>query len=196
MYRDEKDAVLVQKARQGDTEAFGVLVERHQDGLYHLTHSLVSSADEAKDLAAETFVRAWKHLRGFREEASFTTWVWRIAIYLSRSHLRRRYVQNKVFFWRTLVGYDEAPLQETAWVDPSLNADPEKSAELKNIRQVLQWARARLSPREQEVFALKYDKDMKIAEIASLLALSENTIKALLFRATRKMAVALKDYKK
>lgn len=196
MYSKETDTVLVQKAKQGDRSAFGALVERYQDQLYHLAWNLVSSSDEAHDLTSEAFVRAWKHLRGFRDEASFKTWLWRVLINLSRSHLRRRYLRNKLFFWHTFNRDDGERLQETEWVDPSPGTDPEKQAEQKNIRQLVQWCRMKLSPREQEVFTLKYDKDMKITEIASLLSLSENTVKVLLFRATRKMAAALKDYRK
>ncbi|MHB9154727.1 MAG: RNA polymerase sigma factor [Endomicrobiales bacterium] len=195
MYKEEKDFDLVQKARKGDREAFGVLVERYQDELFFLARNLVSSMDEARDLTSESFVRAWKHIRGFRDEASFKTCLWRILINLSRSHLRRRYLRNKLFFWRTLAAGEDR-LKETEWVDPSPGADPEKCAEQKNIGQVVQWARTRLSPREQEVFTLKYDRDMKTAEIAAMLSLSGNTVKVLLFRATKKMAAALKGYRK
>lgn len=194
---DREDTALVARAREGDQAAFQVLVERYQADLCHLARNLVSSVDDAEDLTAEAFVKAWQHLKGFKGEASFKTWLWRILINLSRSHLRRRYLQKKIFFWRTFTGHeDDDYIREPEWVDRSHHADPEKVSEQKNIQQVVQWARKSLSMREEEVFTLKYDKGLKISEIAPLLSISENTVKVLLFRASRKMAAVLKDYER
>lgn len=196
MYTREEIDQLVKKARRRDRAAFGELMELYQNDLHHLAWTLVGSKDEADDMTAEAFVRAWQHIASFRDESQFKTWLWRILINVCRSHLRRRYLQRKIFFWKTLLPDDRERLTESEWVDKSHTYDPEHAAEQTNIRQVVQWARLRLSIRENEVFALKYDKDMKISEIGALLSLSENTVKVLLFRAMKKMAHALKDYRK
>jgi RNA polymerase sigma-70 factor (ECF subfamily) len=187
---------LIEKAKDGDQEIFGMLVRRYQDDLYRYALSMVNSREEAQDLAAETFVKAWKNLRQFRNEARFKTWLWRILVNACRSHLRRRYLQRKLFFWQPPSQDEEdGPAPDEQWVDPSPVANPEKNTERCAVRQALIAARTRLSTREQEVVALKYDRNLKITEIAALLSLSPNTVKVFLFRATRKMAAALSEYK-
>ena len=196
MYNREEELAIIRKAQAGDTEAFSILVYRYQDGLQNLAVGMISSRDEAEDIASEAFVKAWHALRSFRNESGFKTWLWRIAINLCRSHLRRRYLQRKIFFWRDTDDEDRRGASEEIWRDTSSDADPVRSSENRNIRYIIKRARRILSPRENEVFALKYDQDLAITEIAALLSLSPNTVKVLLFRATKKIAMALKDYRK
>lgn len=191
---DESDTELLAGARAGDRSCFGLLVRRYQDDLFALALGLVHARDEAEDLTQETFVKAWRSIRRFRGEARVRTWLWRILINTCRSHLRRRSLRRKLFFWKDTVDpYEETAPQEERWKDTAPGADPERSVERDMLRRRVARARSGLSPREQEVVALKYDQGMKIAEIGELLALSPNTVKVLLFRAMKKMAGELKD---
>ncbi len=196
MYNREEELGVIRKARGGDTEAFGILVYRYQNELQNLAAGMLNSRDEADDVASEAFVKAWSALGGFRNDCSFKTWLWRIAINLCRSHLRRRYIQRRIFFRRETDDDDRGGASKDELQDTSTDADPARAAENSNVRFKIERARRVLSPRENEVFALKYDQDMTIAEIGALLSLSPNTVKVLLFRATKKIAVALKDYRK
>jgi len=112
-----------------------------------------------------------------------------------RSHLRHRYLQKKIFFWKDPVEDEEEGRDEDRWIDRSSGASPEKCADRESLQKAIHRARADLSPREQEVFTLKFDQELKISEIGNMLMVSENTVKVLLFRAARKMAGALKDYR-
>jgi RNA polymerase sigma factor (sigma-70 family) len=102
----------------GDQHAFGELVRRHQSPVRGLLRQLTRSDLElADDLAQETFIRAYKHIRSFRGEAKFSTWLYRIAYNLFREEARKR---------KELVGIDEAQLQAEAdpqSVDPGLHHD-------------------------------------------------------------------------
>jgi RNA polymerase sigma factor (sigma-70 family) len=102
----------------GDQHAFGELVRRHQSSVRGLLRQLTRSDLElADDLAQETFIRAYKHIRSFRGEAKFSTWLYRIAYNLFREEARKR---------KELVGIDEAQLQAEAdpqSVDPGLHHD-------------------------------------------------------------------------
>jgi RNA polymerase sigma-70 factor (ECF subfamily) len=188
---DERAAV--ERAKSGDRDAFGGLVLRYQDGVFALALRLVSMPDEARDIAAETFVRAWRSLQGFRQDADFRTWLFRIAVNLSRSHLRRRYLYRRFFFRaETPEDEDEEPREER-WADPAPDGDPLRQAEQRALARELEKARRKLSAREREVFTLKYDEDMKISEISRVLDIAESTVKVLLFRAAKKMAEQLKD---
>ena len=78
---EQSDRYLLSRARGGETAAYGELVRRHQQYLLHLVRPLVASDDDAEDAVQEAFVEAWRQLSRFREEASFRTWVGRIAVF-------------------------------------------------------------------------------------------------------------------
>ena len=80
----------VQRAQAGDRKAFDRLVERHFPRIYSIEFRLVGNHEDAEDLAQECFVRAWRSLGLFRATGSFSAWLVRIALHLSRDHHRRR----------------------------------------------------------------------------------------------------------
>ena len=188
------DFELVRRAQGGDSDAFGVLVERYQGGLYLFIRQHINSPDDARDVLAEAFFHAWRKITTFRGEAAFKTWLWRIVVNLCRSHQRKGYLWRK-FFFRPQVGDDGADF-ESAFPESDRSGDPQSYCELKRLKADVRAARAALSRREAEVFSLKFDSSMKIQEIGGVLGLSENTVKVLLFRAARKLAKALKKYEK
>src|SRR3989339_6143 len=188
------DFELVRRAQGGDSEAFGVLVERYQGGLYLFIRQHINSPDDARDVLAEAFFHAWRKITTFRGEAAFKTWLWRIVVNLCRTHQRRGYLWRK-FFFRPPVAGDGASF-ESGWPDRGRGGDPQHYCELQRLKADVRAARSTLSRRESEVFSLKFDNSMKIDEIGGVLGLSENTVKVLLFRAARKLAKALKKYEK
>src|SRR5262245_723557 len=88
--RASEEREMVRRARGGDEDAFARLVERHQGGVYALLRRMTGDAEEAVDLAQETFLRAWRGLPAFRGDAQFSTWLYRIAYNVC---LGRRLVQ-------------------------------------------------------------------------------------------------------
>ena len=74
------DTDLVSAARAGDTAAFDQLIGRHQERVFAVAYHILGNAEDAADAQQEAFVRAWTKLRGFRGEASFSTWVHKIAV--------------------------------------------------------------------------------------------------------------------
>jgi len=79
---------LVRRARDGDRAAFDALVRAHFKRVYSFTHRLIGSHEDAEDLAQECFVRAWRALPHYREEAAFSPWLCRIALHLAQDHRR------------------------------------------------------------------------------------------------------------
>ena len=90
------DNSLVKACRAGQTEAFGALVLRYQDRLYPTILRLIGSAEDAKDVMQDTFLRAFEKLDQFQGDSSFYTWVYRIAVNLALSGHRRRRVRSLV----------------------------------------------------------------------------------------------------
>src|SRR3977135_799701 len=85
----EAGAVLA-RARQGDTDAFRVLVERHSRSLFRLAYRMTGNEQDAEDVVQESFLRAYKQLAKFDERASFGTWLYRIAMNCSLDLVRSR----------------------------------------------------------------------------------------------------------
>src|SRR6478609_6523970 len=86
----QTDAATVALARDGDSEAFRALVERHSRAVYRLAHRMTGSAQDAEDVVQETFLRAYKQLSRFESRANFSTWLHRIAVNCSIDLIRSR----------------------------------------------------------------------------------------------------------
>jgi len=84
------DAQLVAQAQAGDLPAFEALVQKYQREVYGLACRMVSDAEEAKDLAQQAFLQAFVHIRSFRQDAQFRTWLFRIAINQCYNFLKSR----------------------------------------------------------------------------------------------------------
>ena len=81
---------LVELAKDGNSIAFDQLIAQHQGRVYALAYRILGNPDDAADVQQETFVRAWQHLRKFRQDASFSTWLHRITVNLCLSMKRRK----------------------------------------------------------------------------------------------------------
>jgi RNA polymerase sigma-70 factor (ECF subfamily) len=167
------DEDLVRASRGGDPDAFGLLVERHMTQMYALAYRLTGSHHDADDLAQETFIRAHRGLARFRGEASFSTWLTRILLNLSRNPRRSH------------AALDSRP--EPAAPDP----DPldEALSEEKKLR--LRRAVAGLPRRQRESVLLRLFAGLRYDEIAAAMGISIGTAKANVFHALKKLALRL-----
>src|SRR5262245_12398752 len=86
----QTDAATVALARDGDSEAFRALVERHSRAVYRLAHRMTGSAQDAEDVVQETFLKAYRQLNRFESRANFSTWLHRIAVNCSIDLIRSR----------------------------------------------------------------------------------------------------------
>jgi RNA polymerase sigma factor (sigma-70 family) len=153
----------------GDQHAFGELVRRHQSPVRGLLRQLVrADVDLADDLAQETFIRAYKHIRSFRGEAKFSTWLYRIAYNAFREHARKR---------RELVGIDEDQLQTEA--DPQ-TVDP-------GLRHDLMNALASLPLHERTAVTLCCQNGLSHDEAARVLDIPLGTVKTNVLRGREKL---------
>ena len=84
------DTSLVKQARSGSQQAFQKLFERYHPRIYRLAASMVGSSDEAHDLAQQTFIRAFSSLEGFKQQSSFYTWLYRIALNVTTDYRRKQ----------------------------------------------------------------------------------------------------------
>ena len=170
------------RADQGlAAEEFDAIVRAHQRRIYRVLLGLVRDPDAAATLAQECFLRAYRHRRSFRGEASVGTWLVRIAVNLAADHGRNR----RTAFWRRL--FAAAKPEGAAAPSADDTADPRASPELQlAVREQLQavWSAVEgLSAQQRTAFVLRFAEEMTLEEVAQAMSLEVGTVKAHLARA-------------
>lgn len=177
--RDE--SALLAAARSGDRAAFGELVRMHQDEVFTLAVRMVGDTHTAADVSQEAFVRAWRALPKFREEARFSTWLHRITVNVawSTNTMRRR---------RRAESLDELMVDP-----PAPGGGPELAGELADLRPRLVAALATLTPRVRAVVVLKDVYGWSHREIGDRLGISVAAAKVRLHRGRKRLRSTLWD---
>ena len=170
---------------------FDRIVQLHQRKIYFLALDLTGNHHDAEDLAQEVFFKAYKGLKRFRGEAGLSTWLHRITVNtnIDRQRKRSEAVMKRQRSWDD----EENPLPPLPDLNPDRN--PEKSAEAGTIQRHIDQALNCLSPRQRTIFVLRHYQDLKLREIASVLSISEGTVKTTLFRAIRRLQQKLAVYR-
>src|SRR5581483_5225558 len=191
----QAEADLLRKAQFGDRAAFGQLVLRFQDRLYNSILRMVGDHEEARDLTQETFTRALVKIESFRGEAGAYTWLFRIAVNLAISQLRK--VQKRRTFSLDASGNGRAARpgdedQASSLVDrlseQRENAPPVKIEKKEQAEQVLA-AMGRLDAEYRAVLVMRDVEGFDYQQMADVLGLPLGTLKSRLFRAR----LALRD---
>ncbi|MFN0156750.1 MAG: RNA polymerase sigma factor [Bacteroidota bacterium] len=175
------DLELVEEVRNGKRQAFTELMRRHQERVYRLALRIVGSHDDAEDVAQETFVKAYLALGDFRGEASFFTWIYRIAVNLSLNAIRKRQVV-------TYLGQSDLLRR----ILPSKER-PDRDMEFKQTEDRLQIAIASLPEKQKLVFVMRFTDGMSYEEISEVLKTSVGGLKANYFHALHKVQEFMKD---
>jgi RNA polymerase sigma-70 factor, ECF subfamily len=184
------DAAAVARARGGDSEAFRLLVERHSRSVYKVAYRVTGNADDAEDVVQETFLKAYRQLDRFEERASFGTWLHRIAWNCSVDLLRSRPKREQAEEADTLEQLGSTRATVTGAVAPS----PERLMASVQVGDRVKEAMGRLSPLERAAFVMRHYEGRSIDEISRALDIRENAAKHSIFRAVRKMRVALEPF--
>lgn len=164
---DDEDAADVRRVLAGDASAFGGIVRRWQSRLVNLAWRFCRDRTAAEDMAQDAFVSAFRGLRTFRGESTFSTWLTAIALNSYRSWLRDRQPVS--------VSVDLARLADR-------RPPPTAEVEDRERASTVQHAVARLPPRYRDPIVLFYFQEMDLAETARVLGLREGTVKARLHR--------------
>ena len=178
----EASAALA-RARRGDGEAFRELVERHSHSVFRLAFRMTGNEQDAEDVVQESFLRAYKQLARFESRANFGTWLYRITANCAVDHIRARQARHDVSRGEAL---------DTEVHQPAADApDPERRAHSAEIERTVQQAMNGLSPLERAAFTLRHYEGRSIDEIATTLGLGMSAAKHSVFRAVKKLRLAL-----
>jgi RNA polymerase sigma-70 factor (ECF subfamily) len=173
------DAALVVRFQQGDEQAFDVLVDRHRRRVYSLVCRLAPPGD-ADDLAQEVFLAAYRALPGFRCDARFSTWLYRISVHVCSHHLRRRR-------WET----DEL---DEGMPDLEPDHDPERRALSSELKDRVQRAIDALPYKLRLVVVLRDMHGLSYEEIAGVVGCPVGTVRSRLHYATARLELSLRPY--
>jgi RNA polymerase sigma-70 factor, ECF subfamily len=177
------DAECVKRVQRGDTESFEILVRRHQKTTFNLIYRFVGDYDEATETAQEVFLSAYKSIQQFRGDASFSTWLYRIAF--NHASTRRENLHNKL---KREVALDDA----VVLVDGG--ADPAASAERREIQQCVQQALNSLDREDAQIILLRDLQDVRYEDIAQTLDVPVGTVKSRLHRARQALRASLAPF--
>ena len=171
-----EDVALVQRARAGDVEAFGVLVERHRRAVFRAALAAVQSATEADDVAQEAFVTAFEKLPGFRGDASFKTWLLAIAW---RKAIDRRKSVTKWMHRLVSPGRDSGTGEEWDPVERLSSGDrtQEDDMMISDLQRRLKPLIAGLPKKLRDALLLAASGDYSYEEISQMLGIPLGTLK-------------------
>lgn len=178
--QESSDEALCRRVAARDESAFDVLVGRYQGRAYRLAWSLLRNAEDARDVSQEAFLRVYRTAGGFRGDARFSTWFYRIVVNLCLDHRRRgRWWQ------RILVRDDGGGDAERALLErqPAPGADPGEALGGKQMTARLWAAVERLSPQQRAAIVLHAQEELPTSQIAEVLKCSEATVRVHLHRA-------------
>ncbi len=183
----KREAQLIEQVRHGDRGALGELLGAHHKQIYHVCLRMVSNTADAADLAQDVLVKAIQHVDSFQENSRFGTWLTRIAMNLSISHLRKRKVRQATSLETPVSGEAGEAGAGGAELKAMLPADRELTAEdrvetSEQIDRVLAGL-DRLDEGLKSVIVLRDLQEMDYQQIADVLGVPLGTVKSRLFRA-------------
>src|SRR5882672_2186758 len=174
------DRSLLKRLRDRDEKAFRELIERHRDRVFNITYRMLNNRAEAEDVAQEVFISVFKTIETFREEAKFSTWLYRVTV----NHCKNRI---KYLARRHNQGHDELDESASSGANGAIGGPapsaPDRALEGAQLEKLLQDAIANLDDDHRVVVVLRDVEDLSIEEICEITNLPDGTVKSRLHRA-------------
>ncbi|HMN24850.1 MAG: sigma-70 family RNA polymerase sigma factor [Ignavibacteriaceae bacterium] len=174
----DDDFSLIKQFIDGDELVFSELVKRHKEKVRNIIYLTLSNTDSVDDIGQEVFITVYKHLKNFRFESQFTTWLYRITINKCKDHLRKKNIRS-IFL----------PLKDDEPVFESINEDTD-------IKHIVGNAIATLPDKLRIPLVLKDLEGFSYQEIADTMECEIGTVKSRIFRAREALKKILKPLEK
>ncbi|MEO7192472.1 MAG: RNA polymerase sigma factor [Vicinamibacterales bacterium] len=176
------DRAVVAQAKSGDQAAFRLLVERHSRSIYRIAFRITGRHEDAEDMVQETFVRAYRQLDRFEARSNFGTWLYRIGFNCAIDYARSR--RNR-----------ETPSDPLTIDQRAADSGQPSTDDMVYAGQIharVEQALGRLTEQERTAFVMRHYHECPIDEISEALGVKTNAAKHAVFRAVKKMRVALR----
>ena len=170
---------LVKRAQRGDESAFAQLMRENETRIYNLTLRMTGNEQDALDLAQEAFFNAWKGLKFFKGDSSFSTWVYRLASNACIDHLRRKKRRQDISDPMPVVDEEDDRPPDI----PDERYAPEQVLERKQLRQAVAEGLKQLSDEHRQVLIMRELDGLSYQEIGQVLGLEAGTVKSRIARA-------------
>ena len=188
----EYDATLVERARNGDLDAFDSLTLKYRQRLLSVIYNMTSNREDAADLTQEAFVKAFRSIGRFKGKSSFFTWLYRIGVNVTLSHLQK----NKARRFFSFENLSEEVNQETAFEILASRAKTERRTLLNELQEKLNEALQELSNKHRTIVVLFEIEGLSHKQIAEIMKCSEGTVRSRLHYAKQQLQGYLSDYLK
>jgi RNA polymerase sigma-70 factor (ECF subfamily) len=190
---DISDLVLVERVKEGDRDAFRVLMERYQRKVYSIAYGFLRNQEDALDVVQEAFIKVHRYIHKFQGNSGFYTWLYRIVANLCIDHLRKKKRKRNVEFDDGLRHGPEKDTYAGSDLTHLRDADPRDMLRRKEIMEAVQDALSHLSDKHRAVIVMREFQGMSYAEIAEAMECSKGTIMSRLFHARKNMQKLLTE---
>jgi len=185
------DVTVISRCQKGDTEAFGVLVERYQKKMFNIAFRMTGDFEEAGEVVQEAFLSAFKAIKKFRGESTFATWMTSIVLNHAKNCLKKI---------KTISHHEPMSLDDLSEDhDSTPRFDPPaggmstlEQLEKKDVQETVQKAINSLDAEFREALILKDIQELSYEEIGTILNIPEGTVKSRIFRAREALRERLK----
>ncbi|MBK7369046.1 MAG: sigma-70 family RNA polymerase sigma factor [Candidatus Eisenbacteria bacterium] len=174
----EPDADLVTRAQAGDTRAFDELVRRYQDKVFRLTFKILRHDEDAAEATQDAFLSAFRGLKNFKAESTFSTWMYRIGTNAALMKYRRRRDGHVSYEQSQSANPDAEPMAIADWATQPLDELLDSET-----REILSREVEKLPANEREVFMLRDIMEQSNEQVARELGLTVAAVKSRLHRA-------------
>ena len=181
------DEQMVERALSGDPEAFGEIVRRWERRIFALAFGMLGREEDARDATQETFLSAFRNLRGFRGEAKVSSWLHRIAVNQCISRQRRAKVRGETAL------EDEAEKNAIVFALPA-EISPARFAEYQEVSLAVRKAVCALPAELRQVIVMKEFEELTFQEISEVLEVPLSTVKSRLYTALRQLQMRLQKF--
>jgi RNA polymerase sigma-70 factor (ECF subfamily) len=178
-----EQTILIQKFKNGEVNAFEEIVRKYQKQVYNIAYGYIGNYEDAYDISQEVFLKVYKSIGKLKDNSAFGFWLRRITLNACTD-----YIRNQV---------NEMSMDDLSYVSNhyySDNGTSDKLMESGELGKVISKAIQRLPKKQQKVFILRHYEGLALKDIAETLNCSLGTVKAHLFRATRRLRDILMPY--
>ena len=188
----EYDLLLVAKAQAGDLDAFDSLTVKYRQRLLSVIYNMTSNREDAADLTQEAFLKAFRSIGRFKGKSSFFTWLYRIGVNVTLSHLQK----NKSRRFYSFENLSEEVNQETAFEVLASRSKTDRPTLLNELQEKLNEALQKLSNKHRTIVVLFEIEGLSHKQISEIMSCSEGTVRSRLHYAKQQLQGYLSDYLK